>query len=93
MTRSVDSNLAVGGYYRGCPREEVESVRALIMRFIDNDGVVNLDTVYSDPSEPGDQPMYEAVQELLDEGVIVGPHVETPGLDHTTMVYRASDVE
>jgi predicted aldo/keto reductase-like oxidoreductase len=71
-------------------RKDVEDAKALIMRYIDNDGVTNIDTVYSDPSSPGDLDLYQAVQELLDEGLIEGPALASCRT-HEEMEYRGTD--
>lgn len=70
-------------------RVDIDAAKALIMRYIDNDGEANFDTVYSDASEPADLDLYQAVNELLDAGVIVGPR-PGEGLTHDQMVYRAA---
>lgn len=70
-------------------RADIDAAKALIMRYIDNDGEANFDTVYSDPTEPADLDLYQAVIELLDAGTIVGPR-PGEGLLHSKMVYRAA---
>lgn len=80
------SRASAGAAYKQRP-ENVERARALICRYLDNDGVANLDTVYSDPEQIGDLEMYEAAEQLLAEGVIVGPSV-ADCQTHDEMVYR-----
>ena len=73
--------------FRGNPRAEVDRIKELVQRYVAEHDKVNLDMIYSDPSEPPDLSMYEAVAELLDEGAIEGPPVDS-GRKHSLMFYR-----
>jgi len=66
---------------------EVPECKSLVLKYLSANDSVSFQEIYSDASEPGDLPLYQAVRELLAEGTIIGPSIDE-GLTHTDLVYR-----
>lgn len=64
----------------------IADAKALILSFLDRDGTVCVHDVYAHPSDPLDGDLYDAVTELLAEGKVKGPAIESCR-SHHDMVY------
>ncbi len=93
MRQNVGGNVVVVVFQSLLEDTGIDQYKELVMSFADEGRPFSFTEVYTDPSQPFDQDLYKAVDELIAEGRISGPSTDLKvdkfgrPLNHDTMIY------